>query len=689
MQIGLSKACCISKKINYSYFMVKKLTSQDFKLSLLKNLSQLTPFLILLLSLVCILLVASLMSGTEKARMKDRFIMDATDRYKLVKDAFSGTSHNVNALGRFVETDMNISEAGFAQFVKPSLDSGRFFAYLLLDLSDTNGSDNKLASLIKYSVAADTADWAADCIDTVLDTAEAQNTVKKAAEAKTIQSFTLNKENIRPILVYCCPVIEKSVLYRPSVKADTAELPIAQKPPFMIMAFIDIENLVKKAILPSPPIGLTTIVYNSTVSAAKPFYLYKTRIGHYLGNKLPTRDFFYTAGFNMAEISWLIRVQPSSAYAILYGKSYRFILGLGIPLSILLFLLVFYLKKEKAKAEKLAAIASQDYEAFFNVSMELFAIVNMEGVFVKVNRQWTNILGYDREELLGQKYSNFIHPDDISDFETKVSEFFNLGGASENVNRYRAKGGTYHYLEWRSSQSEDKKSVFIAGRDISDKIARQTKLEQNLKEKEVLLQEVHHRVKNNMQVISSLLNLEASRFDNSVFANAAREAQGRIHTMAMVHEQLYGRDNLDKLDLGIYINDLAKYISEEYFEEDRSILVEAESVFIDLNTAIPCGLVLNELLTNAFKYGKNKDKALVSVTAGMASGLCAILVEDNGPGLPPDAFEKSKRGDTLGLSLVNGLAQQLGGELVHLPGKGTRLELRFPYPPPSLSEKLM
>ncbi|GAB1431943.1 hypothetical protein MASR2M29_05680 [Spirochaetota bacterium] len=641
--------------------MAKKLTSQDFKLGFLKNLSQLTPFLILLLSLVCIFLVAILVSSTEKARMKDRFIMDAADRYKLVKDAFSGTSHHVNALGRFIETDMNISETGFALFVKPTLDSGRFFAYLLLDLSDTKGSDNKLASLIKYSVTADTADWATDCIDTVLDTAEAINTVEKAAEAKTIQSFTLNKENIRPILVYCSPVIEKSVLYRPSVQADTAELPVAQKPPFIIMAFIDIENLVKKAILPSLPIGLTTIVYNSNVSAAKPLYLYETRIGHYLGNKLPTKDFFYTAGFNMAEISWLIRVQPSSAYAILYGKSYWFILGFGIPLSILLFLLVFYLKKEKAKAEKLAAIASQDYEAFFNVSMELFAIANMEGVFVKVNRQWTNILGYDREELLGQKYSNFIHPDDISDFETKVSESLRYGGASENVNRYRAKDGTYHYLEWRSSQSEDKKSIFIAGRDISDKIARQTKLEQNLKEKEVLLQEVHHRVKNNMQVISSLLNLEASRFDNSVFADAAKEAQGRIHTMAMVHEQLYSRDNLDKLDLGIYINDLAKFISEEYFEEDRSILVEAESVFIDLNTAIPCGLVLNELLTNAFKYGKNKDKALVSVTAGMASGLCAILVEDNGPGLPPDALEKSKRGDTLGLSLVNGLAQQLGG----------------------------
>jgi len=245
--------------------MTKKLTSRDFKLSFLKNLSQLTPFLILLLSLGCIFLVASLMSNTEKARMKDRFIIDAADRYKLVKDAFSGTSHHVNALGRFIETDMNISEAEFAQFVKPTLDSGRFFAYLLLDLSDTQESDNKLASLIKYYLTADTADWAAGCIDAVLASAEAKNTVEKAAKANTIQSFTLNKENARPILVFCCPVIKKSVLYRPSVQAHTAELPVAQKPPFIIMAFIDIENLVKKAILPSPPIGLTTIIYDSNV----------------------------------------------------------------------------------------------------------------------------------------------------------------------------------------------------------------------------------------------------------------------------------------------------------------------------------------------------------------------------------------------------------------------------------------
>lgn len=661
---------------------------------LLHQITSFMPYVAVILGLLCTILMAAVLKTSEQGRTKDNFLIDADNRYKLVKDAFSGISHQVNALGRYLESTQNISETGFKQFARTSISSERVIAYMLLDLEKGQAENVELRSLIKYSTLAVGIELLDSSLNSILSSPKTKSKLLEAIKQKTMLALatSANEQNNDPILVYCCPVLENSVLFRPSVDLLT-EADKEKNPPFMIMAFVNIANLVRSKIHETEPTGLTTVIFDNSSSEINPLFLYEARIGKNLGSKLPSKDFYYKNSFKLADNSWTIIVQPSSAYALLPSQKYKTVLLIGLLLCGFLFLLILYLKWEKSKAEKLAASASQDYESFFNINSDLFAIIDRNGRFLSLNKQWQYTLGYRRDEILGKEYLDLLHPEDLKATQKRLERLITEEkGADSGINRYRAKDGSWHYIEWHTQLSEDKNTFYTAGRDVSIQIAHEKEMLQSIKDKEILLKEVHHRVKNNMQIISSLLNLEAARFDDSSFAHAAKEAQGRIHTMAMVHEQLYRHENLEKMDLGSYVLDLANRISDEYSEGQCTLLVDAENISIDLDTAIPCGLALNELLTNAFKYSKNKSKTsdaktnakdgkvIVSVIAGLNSGTCAILVEDNGPGLPPDAIKNAENGLTLGLNLVQSLCQQLGGDLVILPGKGARLELRFPYP---------
>ncbi len=209
-------------------------------------------------------------------------------------------------------------------------------------------------------------------------------------------------------------------------------------------------------------------------------------------------------------------------------------------------------------------------------------------------------------------------------------------------------------------------------------IARTRELETSLAQKEILLREVHHRVKNNMQVVASLLRLQATQGCSS--EDALRNTLKRIQTMGMLHERLYQSLDLARIDLGAFLRDLCDQAADAYAASERGIRweVDAEPVMLDLDQAIPVALITNEVLSNAFKHAfPGGREGAVRVELARRSGMIRLQVHDDGIGadLPPPDLKRS-----LGLVLVQILTQQLGGTYRFEAGEGLTFHLSFPAP---------
>lgn len=201
-----------------------------------------------------------------------------------------------------------------------------------------------------------------------------------------------------------------------------------------------------------------------------------------------------------------------------------------------------------------------------------------------------------------------------------------------------------------------------------------------LDEKEVLLQEVHHRVKNNMQVITSLLRLQSRSFKNKELKEALQESQNRVQSMALVHETLYASDNLAIIDFGIYSKKLVKLLCQSFGEKAAQVemIIETAQIKLGIDQAIPLGLIINELVSNSLKYAfdeAEKGEIIVRLEE-LNNRELELSVRDNGKGMP-DNFDW-RNSDSLGLSLISSLAQnQLDGTLSITNEGGLSVKIRF------------
>lgn len=203
-------------------------------------------------------------------------------------------------------------------------------------------------------------------------------------------------------------------------------------------------------------------------------------------------------------------------------------------------------------------------------------------------------------------------------------------------------------------------------------------LARSLKEKEALLKEIHHRVKNNMQIISSLLNLQLGFVSGKQNVELFRESQSRVKAMALVHEQLYQSASLAEIDFGGYIKSLAGRIEPLYGSPNVRMELHLMSQPISVETAVPCGLIVNELLTNAFKHAfPNGQKGTIAVTLSRAEdGFLRFEVVDTGVGLPPTEWDPGRK--SLGMELVRILVEQIGGRLDISSQHGSTFAVTFP-----------
>jgi two-component sensor histidine kinase/DNA-binding NarL/FixJ family response regulator len=218
--------------------------------------------------------------------------------------------------------------------------------------------------------------------------------------------------------------------------------------------------------------------------------------------------------------------------------------------------------------------------------------------------------------------------------------------------------------------------------EIAEREKVETSLRSALREREYLIREIHHRVKNNMQIISSLINLSSREIKDKTTLDVLRQIKLRIRSMAMIHEKLLKSENLDRVDLGDFIRDLAIHLLQFFRIESHRITlkIDAEKVDLPIETAVPCGLIAGEALSNAMKHAFPEGrKGEIAVSLRRISPEEVVLsVRDDGIGLPSRIDVASA--ETMGLTIMNALVDQLDGRLEHVADHGSEFRVVFKSP---------
>ncbi len=298
---------------------------------------------------------------------------------------------------------------------------------------------------------------------------------------------------------------------------------------------------------------------------------------------------------------------------------------------------------------------------------------------------FTSITGFTQNELEAHGgYLNLIHPDDRSlviqhmqvhlSNQSDIAEFRIINKKGE-VHWLR----NYRYPIWDKLQNRVVR-IIGAAQDVTKRKKAEEQIQKDLKEKEILLKEIYHRVKNNLNVITSLLNLQANKIQTKEEAlEAFKESRDRVFAMALIHEKLYMSEDFAQVDMKSYIKSMIQELA--YIHKAGSYVkldIQVKDVYLDINTAIPCGLILNELVTNIFKYAfPDKRKGILQILFNPNTrGKYELIVHDNGIGLPLNMdIEKV---ESLGLQLVQMLTKQIDGVLKTNRNDGTRFQITFP-----------
>ena len=237
----------------------------------------------------------------------------------------------------------------------------------------------------------------------------------------------------------------------------------------------------------------------------------------------------------------------------------------------------------------------------------------------------------------------------------------------------------------RSRLVAGKPVLYVAAHNITERKQAEEQIKASLREKETLLQEIHHRVKNNLAIISSLLELQSDAIWDEPARAAFQESQNRVRAMARIHEHLYRSQDLARVDMAEYVEGVVDYLSQSYGVYTIALQIDVSDVALDIDTAIPCGLIINELVSNALKHAFPPDwqrpesgQNQVRVALRLDDGQCKLTVSDNGAGLPADLNIKGQ--ESLGLRLVNILSRQLKGVLEMNREGGTTFCLTFAIP---------
>jgi PAS domain S-box-containing protein len=323
--------------------------------------------------------------------------------------------------------------------------------------------------------------------------------------------------------------------------------------------------------------------------------------------------------------------------------------------------------------------------------------VNTEARISSWNTGAERTFGYTEAEILGRPMRDLYLPEEAARGDAeKDLEIAQANGRFEDARLLVRKDGTRLFARWVTTpmldDAGDLRGYAKVLRDETERRHAEQRLQASLAEKHALLQEIHHRVKNNLQVITSLLSIQAERIQNPDVSAVIEDTENRVRAIAALHETLYSSNDLASIEFGSYVERLVRDLVGFFGVDEKrlSVAIRADELLVDIGQAIPLGLIVNELVTNTFKHafpvGKSglmeihlkylADTPDHAIGRSVDRGLGEITVKDNGVGLPANL--RLNETPSMGLHLVNVLVEQLNGELEVAATEGTSFTVRFP-----------
>jgi two-component system response regulator len=310
---------------------------------------------------------------------------------------------------------------------------------------------------------------------------------------------------------------------------------------------------------------------------------------------------------------------------------------------------------------------------------DLMFILTKDGTFVDY-RTNTQIMDLKPEEVIGKNISDIgLSEDDLKLALSKIEATLKTDSLKSFEFQIPTKSVIRNY-EARIKRLNEVETLCIV-RDITEKKQAEDKLNKSLKEKDVLLKEIHHRVKNNLQIVSSLLSLQSRYMKDPTSLEVFKDSQSRIKSMALIHEKLYQTGDLTRINLTEYANELVSDLFRSYSVNTYLVKynIKSNHILLDINTAIPCGLIINELVTNSIKHAfPDNTPGEIDIQIKCLDDEFFLMVTDNGIGFPEELdLEQVK---TLGLQLVTNLTSQLDGTIDLRRDGGTCFQIKFQEP---------
>ncbi|MBN4051452.1 PAS domain S-box protein [bacterium AH-315-M05] len=357
-------------------------------------------------------------------------------------------------------------------------------------------------------------------------------------------------------------------------------------------------------------------------------------------------------------------------------KKYLKKIPLGVRRKIVYDIPTFF---ERKKVEEALRVSEEKYRNLIETMHEGLLQVDNEDKIVFVNRRFCEMIGSPQDELIG-KYA----------YKQLLPQYGKTRKEIKKIIALRKKGISSQYEAQVSTKSGELKWFIIDGSpvydtngkvvgsigvhtDITERKKAEEQLHKSLQEKEILLREIHHRVKNNLQIISSMLSLQSSYISDKGTINILKESQDRIKSMAFIHESLYQTKDFSSINISEYIENLSKNLVYSFGTQYNfvSLKLDTDKIYLNLDTAIPCGLIINELVSNSLKYAfPDNHKGEIKITLKQKNTRLILTVADNGIGFPSGLnFKKTK---SLGLQLVNTLVDQVNGNIKITNKKGTK-----------------
>jgi len=357
-----------------------------------------------------------------------------------------------------------------------------------------------------------------------------------------------------------------------------------------------------------------------------------------------------------------------------------FLLGAGMGLMSALGIILAYFELVR---EDLARSENRFRTLFHSHDAPFILLDPDTGLIMDANEAAASFYGYARDELRSMDISmlNALQSKEVAklrrDALTRRKRHF--------IFTHKLKHGEKRTVEVYSSPVNEggRTLLFSIIHDITDKVHAQQVMAASLAEKEVLLREVHHRVKNNLQIISSLLCLQEDRAQDPAAKDSLAESRNRIASMAHIHEELYRSGNFREIDLQRYLSTILPPLAVNSGQGCRvRLLVDADGTSLMLEQAVPFGLLVNELATNAMKHAfAGREEGELRVRVQQEDAVTTLTVSDDGAGMPSDGTSKEKT--TLGMELIQALSGQLHGTMAYSSDKGTTFSLIFPSPRPA------